>query len=101
MPHSMSITGTVSEHQRAAELACRRIPQTDDLAESLRCIASHCVRLFRVRQFKKNSLLAFEEPEFKPTKQIIHEGLGMADLRIAGPAAGLKSSVAELVAENL
>ena len=96
-----AITGAVSDHQRAAESACGCVSQTDDLAESFGGIVDLRPRLFPVRQFEEDSLLTFEESEFEPAKQIIHERLGVADLLIAGPTTGLKSRVAKLVAENL
>ena len=71
-----AITGAVSDHQGAAELACRCVSQTDDLTESLRCIARPSLRLFAVREFEKDSLFTLEESEFEPAKQIILVMLG-------------------------
>ncbi len=36
-----------------------------------------------------------------PAEDVIHDGLGEADLGVIGPAAGLEAHVAELVAEHL
>jgi hypothetical protein len=68
-----AITGAVSNHQGAAELAGRCVAQADDLTPSLRCIAGNSLELFPVRQFEKDSLLALQESKFEPAKQVIHE----------------------------
>src|SRR5262249_51919820 len=63
-----AIAGTVSHHQRPAELACRCISQTHDLTESFGGIADLSHRLFSVRQFEKDPLLALQESKFEPAK---------------------------------
>ena len=45
--------------------------------------------------------MAGEEAELHPAEEVIHDGLGVADLLVAGPAGGLEAGVGELLAEEL
>ena len=45
-------------------------------------------------------LMAGEEADLDPAEDVIHDGLGVADLGIAGPAGGLEAGVGELFAEH-
>ena len=44
---------------------------------------------------------ALEEAELDPAEHVVHEGLGVADLLVAGPAGGLETGVGELFAQHL
>ena len=44
---------------------------------------------------------ALEEAELDPAEEVIHDGLGVADLLVAGPAGGFEAGVGELFAEEL
>ena len=46
-------------------------------------------------------LLAAEEAELHPAEDVIHDGLGVAELFAAGPAGGLEAGVGELLDEDL
>ena len=46
-------------------------------------------------------LLAGEEAQLQPAEDVIHDRLGVADVRVMGPAAGLEAGVRELVAQQL
>ena len=41
-----------------------------------------------------------EEAHLDPAEDVIHDGLGEADLRVAGPAGGLEAGVGELLAQH-
>ena len=43
---------------------------------------------------------AVEEAELDPAEEVIHDGFGVADLLVAGPAGGLEPGVGELFAEH-
>ncbi len=45
-------------------------------------------------------LLSAEEAQVQPAEDVIHDGLGKADIGIAGPAAGLEAHVLEFFAEQ-
>src|ERR1700722_12920319 len=42
-----------------------------------------------------------KKPQLEPTEDVIHDGLGVANLFVSSPAGGLKTSVGELFAQNL
>jgi len=44
---------------------------------------------------------AGEEAELHPAEEVVHDGLGVADVFVAGPAGGLEAGVGELLAEEL
>src|SRR4029079_10206194 len=46
-------------------------------------------------------LLAGEEAELEPAKDVVHDRLGVAKLGVLRPAAGLEARVRELLAERL
>src|SRR5208337_111695 len=46
-------------------------------------------------------LLAGEEAQLQPAEDVIHDGLGVADVLVVAPAAGLEAGVGELVAQQL
>ena len=45
-------------------------------------------------------LVAGEEADLDPAEDVIHDGLGVADLGVAGPAGGFEAGVGELLAEH-
>src|SRR5271170_319516 len=45
-------------------------------------------------------LLAGEEAQLEPAEDVIHDGLGVADVFVAGPPGGLKAGVRELLAQD-
>ena len=45
-------------------------------------------------------LVAGEEADLDPAEDVVHDGLGVADLLVAGPAGGLEAGVGELLAEH-
>ena len=45
--------------------------------------------------------MAGEEAELHPAEEVIHDGFGVADLFVAGPAGGLEAGVGELFGEDL
>ena len=45
-------------------------------------------------------LVALEEAELDPAEEVVHDGFGVADLFVAGPAGGLEAGVGELLAED-
>ena len=49
---------------------------------------------------EQRELFSGQEPQLHPAEKIIHDGLCVPDLRVAGPAGGLKPSMLELVAEH-
>ena len=54
-----------------------------------------------LRLAKRSSCWPREEAELHPAEEVIHDGLGVADLFVAGPAGGLEAGVGELLAEDL
>ena len=50
---------------------------------------------------EERQLRAGEEAQIEPAEDVVHEALGVADLRIAGPAGGLEAGVGEFLAEHL
>ena len=46
-------------------------------------------------------LVSGEEAELHPAEEVIHDGFGVADLLVAGPAGGLEAGVGELLGEDL
>ena len=45
-------------------------------------------------------LVSGEEADLDPAEDVIHDGLGVADFWVAGPAGGLEAGVGELLAED-
>src|SRR5580698_4011734 len=45
-------------------------------------------------------LVARQEADLHPAEEVVHDGLGVADLLVAGPAGGLEAGVGELLAEH-
>ena len=41
-----------------------------------------------------------EEADLDPAEDVIHDGLGVSDLGVAGPSGGLEAGVGELLAED-
>src|SRR6202042_2452049 len=51
--------------------------------------------------FEEELLLSGQEPDLEPAEDVVHDRLGIADVGIAGPAAGLEAGVRELLAKRL
>ena len=98
-----AVAGSATYHERTAVVAGGRISHLDKFSErSNRITAIGFNRwLNRHRKgFEQFALVTVQEPEFEPPRDVIHEGFGVADLWISGPAAGLKAHVAEFFAKH-
>src|ERR1700685_1463695 len=120
-----SVTTAVAGHDAAAEAACWRVAQVDDAGQSVggvdgtssdcwvasreRCLAAHFHSL-RTQDsglgtrlwpeiFKQHLLLAGQKAQLEPAEDVVHDRLGVADVGVAAPAAGLEARVRELFAE--
>src|SRR6516225_1681754 len=90
-----AVTGSAAHHQRTADVTGGRVAHLDDAAE-------RASRIFTLGNSQLNghwirpeqlALFASNEFQFKPAEDVINDGLRVADLGIAGPAAGLEASV--------
>ena len=50
--------------------------------------------------FEQHLLLAGQEAQLEPAENVVHDALGVADVGVAGPSAGLEAGVGELFAEQ-
>ncbi len=98
-----SETVPATYHKRPANVACRRISELNQLSKrSDRIVVIrnrgrvNCDR----RRNKQLALLARQELQFKPAKDVIDNGLGEADFGIARPPAGLEAHVSKLAAQD-
>ena len=98
-----SITVPAAHHNSPANVACRRISELNQLSKrSYRIVLIrnrgrvNCDR----RRNKQLALLARQELQFKPAKDVIDNGLGEADFGIARPPAGLEAHVGKLAAQD-
>ena len=97
------VTVPAAYHKRPANVACRRISELNQLSKrSYRVVVIrnrgrvNCDR----RRNKQLALLARQELQFKPAKDVIDNGLGEADFGIARPSAGLEAHVGKLAAQD-
>ena len=99
-----SVAGSAAHHQRTADVAGGRISHLDKFPERLNRIRALAIRRWQsghrkaVEQF---ALVTAQEFEVPPAPNVVHKGLGVADLGIAGPAAGLEASMREFAAQHL
>src|SRR5215472_17462135 len=56
--------------------------------------------VLRTQTFEERLLLSGEEAKLQPAEDVIHDRLGVADVGIAAPAAGLEAGMRELLAEQ-
>src|SRR6266542_539895 len=119
--------GAVAGHDGAAEVAARGVAHVDHLAQGVGrvsglALGKQCglrrgvdlwdggglcaVRLLlrgrlrvrtRAQVLKQRLLLAGEEAQIEPAEDVIHDRVGVADLRVLRPAAGLKARVRKFV----
>src|SRR5271157_414706 len=95
--------GSATYHQRTADVAGGRISHLDKLSERSNRIGIIGIRHWlngHRKGFEQFALVTRQEPEFKPARDVVHERLGVADLWISGPTAGLEAHVAEFFAKR-
>src|SRR5664279_5106607 len=98
-----AVARSAPHHQRAADVACGRVSHLDKFTErSNRITAIGFNRwLNRHRKgFEQFALITRQEPEFEPPRDVVHKRLGVTDLWISGPTAGLEAHVAEFFAKH-
>src|SRR5437899_10287960 len=54
---------------------------------------------FEPEVLEQQLLLAGQETQLEPAEDVVHDALGVADVRVAGPAAGFEAGVGEFFAE--
>src|SRR3974390_1686802 len=87
-----TVAASAPHHQRTADVAGRCISHLDKFSErSDRITAIGFNRsLNRHREgFEQFALVTRQEPEFQPTRDIVHQRFGVTDLWISRPAPGL------------
>src|SRR5271157_4456748 len=87
-----AVAGSAPHHQRTADVAGGRVSHLDKFTErSNRITAIGFNRwLNRHREsLEQITLVTSQEPEFEPPRDVVHKRLGVADLWISGPTAGL------------
>ena len=124
---SASVAAAVSRHDAAAEAAARSVTQVDQACQLIGGVngagtssrfpvltsqrgrgalrfrdpfGRRCRRCPQSQVFEQHLLLAGEEAQLEPAEDVIHDRLGVADVRIAAPAAGFEARVRELLAEQ-
>src|SRR5271157_836869 len=98
-----AVAGSAPHHQRAADVAGRRISHLDKFSERdnrIRTIGINRWLNGNRKSFEQFALVTHQEPEFEPPRDVVHERLGVADLWISGPTAGLEPHVAEFFAKH-
>src|SRR6185369_8335998 len=124
---SAAVAAPIPRHDGSAEAAGGGVAQVDESGESVsgvhgtgrrtsgfgplvrnRRAAGFSYR-FRLRSgtgrpqaevFEQHPLLAGEETQLQPAEDVVHDGLGEADVGIVGPAAGFEAGVGKLFAEQ-
>src|SRR6516162_2841770 len=66
-----------------------------------RAYRSDAAHVLRAQAVEERLLLAGEEAQLQPAEDVIHDRLGVADVGIVAPAAGLEAGVRELFAQQL
>ena len=98
-----AVAGSATYHQRTADVAGGRISHLDKFSERsnrIRAIGINRWLNGHRKGFEQFALVTSQEPEFEPTRDVVHKRLGVADLWISRPTAGLKAHVAEFVAKH-
>src|SRR5271165_153322 len=98
-----AVAGSATYHQRTADIACGRVSHLDKFSERYNriCTIGNPCRLNGHRKGSEQfALVTRQEPEFKPARDVVHKRLGVADLWISGPTAGLEAHVAEFFAKH-
>ena len=100
---SASVAGSAPHHQRTADVAGGRISHLDKFPERsnrIRAIGIHRWLSRHWNGLEQFALVTRQKPEFEPTRDVVHERLGVADLWISGPTAWLEAHVAEFFAKH-
>ena len=124
---SAAVAAAVSGHDAAAEAAAGGVAQVDQArqgvggvdgagsglsasgfrtARSGSLTSPYAFRLMRYARrpqaevLEQHLLLAGQEAQLEPAEDVIHDRLGIADVGIAAPSAGLEARVRELFAEQ-
>src|SRR5664279_4138805 len=100
---SAAVAGSATYHQRTADVAGGRVSHLDKFSER-----SNRIRTIGIRRwlngdrkgFEQFALITRQEPEFEPPRDVIHKRLGVADLWISGPTAGLEAYMREFAAKH-
>ena len=98
---SAAVAGSATHHQRTADIADGRISHLDHVAERSNRIFTLEINCRLNRYWNRSeqlTLFASNKFQFQPAEDVINEGLGVANLGIAGPTAGLEARVRELAA---
>src|ERR1035438_2249958 len=98
-----AIAGSAPYHQRTADVAGGRVSHLDKFSERSNRIRTSGSRRWlngHRKSFEQFALVTSQEPEFEPTRDVVHKRLGLADFWISGPAAGLEAHVAEFFAKH-
>src|SRR5664279_3375101 len=99
---SAAVAGSAPHHQRSADVACGRISHLNKFSERFDRIGIIGIPRWlngHRKGFEQFALITRQEPEFEPPRDVVHKRLGVADLWISGPAAGLEAHVAEFFAK--
>src|SRR5271166_1107592 len=98
-----AIAGSAPHHQRTADIAGGRVSHLDKFSERANRIRAIGINRWLSRHrkgFEQLALVTRQKPEFEPTRDVVHKRLGVADLWISGPPAGLEAHVAEFFAKH-
>src|SRR5664279_2426921 len=98
-----AIAGSAPHHQRTADVAGGRVSHLDKFSERsnrVTAIGVYCWLNGDRRGFEQFALVTSQEPEFEPPRDVVHKRLGVADLWISGPSAGLEPHMAEFFAKH-
>src|SRR5579871_6305051 len=123
-----AVAAAVSGHDAAAEAAAGRVSEVDEARERVGGVDGAGPRASdfglgtgnlgcayisdrfglrpessgtRSETLEQHLLLTGQEAQLEPAEDVVHDALGVADVRIAAPAAGFEASVRELFAERL
>src|SRR5664280_1858717 len=98
-----AIAGSAPYHQRTADVAGGRVSHLDKFSERSNRIGIIGIPRWlngHRKGFEQFALITRQEPEFEPPRDVVHKRLGVADLWISGPSAGLEAHVAEFFAKH-
>ena len=98
-----AVARSAPHHQRAADVASGCISHLDKFTERPNRITAIGFNrwLNRHREgLEQIALVTRQKPEFEPTRDVVHKRLGVADLWISRPTAGLEAHVAEFFAKH-
>src|SRR5271165_6363342 len=98
-----AVAGSAPYHQRTADVASGCVSDLDKFSERsnrVTAIGVYCWLNGDRKGFEQFALVTSQEPEFEPPRDVVHKRLGVADLWISRPAAGLEAHVAEFFAKH-